>query len=331
MTNLKKEKTDHKVTFVDNEIPIISLVGIDDEVNGRRGDIKKKIAEACEVWGIFQVVDHGVDAKLVSDMIHLAKDFFDMSSQEKLRFDMSSGKRGGFLATTHLKEEAKRYSREIVTFFTYPIENRDYSLWPDKPEGWAATTAEYGEKMMDLACKLLEVLSEAMRMEKEAIKKACLEMYKKILVNFYPKCGDSNDVVVGLQRRSDPGTITILLQDHVCGLQATKDGGKSWVDVAPLKGAFVVNIGDHGHYLSNGRFKNGDHQVVASSNTSRVSIASFHNPKPEAIVYPLKVSEDEKPMLEEPITYGEMYTRKMNKEIPLILAIFNKSDQETKK
>lgn len=65
MTNLKKENADDKVSFFDNEIPIITLAGMDD---GRRGDIKKD-AEACEVWGTFQVVDHEVDAELVSDMI----------------------------------------------------------------------------------------------------------------------------------------------------------------------------------------------------------------------------------------------------------------------
>ncbi|XP_022158003.1 naringenin,2-oxoglutarate 3-dioxygenase-like [Momordica charantia] len=331
MTNLKKENTDDKLSFVDNEIPVISLAGIDDEVNGRRGDIKKKIVKACEVWGIFQVVDHGVDAKLVSDMIHLAKQFFDMPSQEKLCFDMSSGKKGGYLATTHVKGDAIRDSREIVTFFTYPIKSRDYSLWPDKPEGWATMTMEYSEKLMGLASKLLAVLSEAMGLDKEAIEKACLEMNQKIVANFYPKIGDSNDVAQGLQRHTDTGTITILLQDHVCGLQATKDGGESWVDVEPLEGAFVIDIGDHGHYLSNGRYKSGDHQVVASSNSSRVSIVSFHNPKAEAIVYPLKVSEEDKPMLEERITFGEMYTRVISKELPLLLAISNKSDQGTQK
>lgn len=70
-------------------------------------------------------------------------------------------------------------------------------------------------------------------------------------------------------------------------------------------------------YLSNGRFKNADHQAVVNSNCSRLSIATFQNPDPEAIVYPLKVREGEKPILDEPITFAEMYRRKMSRDIEL--------------
>lgn len=298
-----------------NEIPVISLAGID-EVDGRRGEICKKIVEACEDWGVFQVIDHGVDTKLISDMTRLARDFFALPPEEKLRFDMSGGKKGGFIVSSHLQGEAVQDWREIVTYFSYPTRTRDYSRWPDKPEGWIDVTKEYSDKLMGLACKLLEVLSEAMGLEKEALTKACVDMDQKVVVNYYPKCPQP-DLTLGLKRHTDPGTITLLLQDQVGGLQATRDNGKTWITVQPVDGAFVVNLGDHGHYLSNGRFKNADHQAVVNSNYSRLSIATFQNPAPEATVYPLKIREGEKPVLEEPITFAEMYRRKMSKDLEL--------------
>nr|KAJ0216256.1 hypothetical protein LSAT_V11C300129900 [Lactuca sativa] len=359
-----------------DEIPVISLEGIDDlegsdgGVKSRRAEICEKIVKACEDWGIFQVVDHGIDAKLLSEMTRLAREFFQLPAEEKLRFDMTGGKKGGFIVSSHLQVvammvavdgggggddggrggsggkggarvggdgegvvevevvatavmvvmmeegETVRDWREIVTYFSYPIKARDYSRWPDKPEEWRPVTKEYSEVLMGLACKLLEILSEAMGLEKEALTKACVDMDQKVVVNYYPKCPQP-DLTLGLKRHTDPGTITLLLQDQVGGLQATRDGGKSWITVQPVEGAFVVNLGDHGHYLSNGRFKNADHRAVVNSTTSRLSIATFQNPAPEATVYPLKINEGEKSIMEEPITFVDMYKKKMSGDLEL--------------
>lgn len=85
-----------------DEVPVISLDGIDDDA-ARRGEIRDRVAAACEGWGIFQVVDHGVDAALVAEMTRLAREFFALPPQEKLRFDMSGGKKGGFIVSSHLQ------------------------------------------------------------------------------------------------------------------------------------------------------------------------------------------------------------------------------------
>ena len=70
-------------------------------------------------------------------------------------------------------------------------------------------------------------------------------------------------------------------------------------------------------YLSNGKFKTADHQAVVNSNYSRLSIATFQNPSQEAIVYPLKLEEGEECFMEEPITFAQMYSRKMSRDIEL--------------
>jgi naringenin 3-dioxygenase len=135
-----------------------------------------------------------------------------------------------------LQGEAEQDWREMVTYFSYPLKARDYSRWPDKPVAWRAVVERYSEQLMGLACKLLGVLSEAMGLETEALAKVCVDMDQKVVVNFYPRCPQP-DLTLG----------TLLLQDLVGGLQATRDGGRTWITVQPVEGAFVVNLGDHGH------------------------------------------------------------------------------------
>ncbi|MED6223042.1 Envelope glycoprotein gp160 [Stylosanthes scabra] len=74
---VRDEDESPKVTYNQfrDEIPVISLAGIND-TDGRRAEICKQIVEACKDWRIFQVVDHDVDTKLISDMTRLAKEFF---------------------------------------------------------------------------------------------------------------------------------------------------------------------------------------------------------------------------------------------------------------
>lgn len=109
-----------------DEIPVISLSGFED-VGGKREEICGKIVEACENWGMFQVIDHGVDTNLMADMTRLAREFFVLPLAEKLRFDMSGGKEGGFSVSSHLQVSnatrllPKAFNRASLIYGTYFI------------------------------------------------------------------------------------------------------------------------------------------------------------------------------------------------------------------
>ena len=56
---------------------------------------------------------------------------------------------------------------------------------------------------------------------------------------------------------------------------------------------------------------------MVNSVSGRLSIATFQNPAPEAVVYPLVVREGENAVMEKPTSFAEMYQMKMRRDLEL--------------
>ncbi|KAM5586716.1 hypothetical protein ABKV19_005566 [Rosa sericea] len=61
----------------------------------------------------------------------------------------------------------------------------------------------------------------------------------------------------------------------------------STIEIPPIPGALVINIGDTLQILSNGRYKSDEHRVRTTSAQSRVSVPIFTIPNPTEIIGPL--------------------------------------------
>nr|GEW59915.1 feruloyl CoA ortho-hydroxylase 1 [Tanacetum cinerariifolium] len=90
----------------------------------------------------------------------------------------------------------------------------------------------------------------------------------------------------------DMGTLTVLLQDGIGGLyvkqgEDSSSGNEDWIEIPPVHGALVINIGDALQIISNGRYKSAEHRVRTTSVESRVSVPIFNAPLPMVKIGPL--------------------------------------------
>lgn len=86
-----------------------------------------------------------------------------------------------------------------------------------------------------------ELLSEGLGVGATKLKEAGLLVTKTIAGVYYPSCPQP-DMTLGLNHHTDPGVLTVLLENQVVGLQVKHEG--EWVDVKPVPGSLIINIGD---------------------------------------------------------------------------------------
>ncbi|KAJ6726568.1 GIBBERELLIN 2-BETA-DIOXYGENASE 6 [Salix purpurea] len=114
-----------------------------------------------------------------------------------------------------------------------------------------------------------------------------------------------NQNKVGFGEHSDPQILTILRSNDVGGLQISLNDG-AWVPVTPDPATFCVNVGDLLQAMTNGRFVSVRHKALTNSYRSRMSMAYFAAPPPDArITVPPEMISPTKPALYKPFTWGE--------------------------
>ena len=102
---------------------------------------------------------------------------------------------------------------------------------------------------------------------------------------------------------TDPGVLTLLLQDAVGGLQADSET-HGWIDVPPRPGTVVVNLGDVMQVWSNDRFRAAVHRVLPMTTTTRMSIPYFFNPARDSTIEPIAALAADTPRYR-PFTWRE--------------------------
>ncbi|KAH7659169.1 (S)-norcoclaurine synthase protein [Dioscorea alata] len=263
------------------DIPIIDLSRLDHLQHSN--DEILKLSLACEDWGFFQVINHGVPDEVMEKVKVVIKEFFQLPLEEKKVYEQFPGTVEGYGQVFVVSEEQKLDWGDMYFLSTEPVSGRNLNLWATNPPTFKDALEQYTQEIRRVANILLESIEKSLKLDK------FFSMFEggvqSVRINYYPPCPQACKVL-GLSPHSDAVGLTVLLQvNEVQGLQIKKNG--AWLPIKPLPGAFIVNIGDIIEIMSNGKYKSIEHRAIVNTDRERLSIATFHGPRVDAQVGPL--------------------------------------------
>ncbi|PIA38399.1 hypothetical protein AQUCO_02800241v1 [Aquilegia coerulea] len=238
------------------------LIAFDNSMAGVKGLV--------DDGGFFQVLNHGIPINVLDEMIDGVKRFNEQPQEVKSQY----------------------YNRDYAT--KKVVFNSNFDLYQTKAGSWRDTFAcsmapsppspdelpetcrdilmEFTRHIQTLGITLFELLSEALGLNSNHLKDMDCAEGLTVICHYYPACPEPQ-LTLGTAKHSDSSFFTVLLQDHIGGLQVFHQN--QWVDVTPTHGALVVNIGDLLQLVSNDKLKSSEHRVRANKEGPRISIASF--------------------------------------------------------
>ncbi|KAJ0491639.1 putative oxoglutarate/iron-dependent dioxygenase, non-heme dioxygenase domain-containing protein [Helianthus annuus] len=260
----------------DSLIPVIDLAS---------PNAKTLISQACETWGVFQVVNHGVPFELVKKVESESRRLFALTTHEKCKVLRSVDGATGYGSPKLSPFFDKRMWHEGFTIMGSCVDDAKV-LWPHEYQRFCDTMDAYQNQMKLLIHNLLLMILEPLDVTQEEMNWAipAHDSQNVLQLNSYPSCPNPSRAV-GLASHTDSLLLTILNQCGIDGLEIFVEG-LGWRRVPSVEGAFVVNVGDLLHIFSNAKFPAVTHRAMVNQSEHRISVAYFHGPSAESRVAP---------------------------------------------
>ncbi|KAG0472101.1 hypothetical protein HPP92_016647 [Vanilla planifolia] len=322
---------------VSSDIPEIDL-------QWKRDKARKLMVRACEEFGIFKVINHGVPKEIIENIEKEGKNFFSLPASDKQKAGPPNPLGYG---SKQIGYNGDMGDLEYLLFHTNPtsIYQRLRTTTKDAFK-FSCVVNDYVDKVRKLACDLLEMLGEGLGLEDtKTFSKLVMDAESDSLVrlNYYPCCeGNSKEKLgiikkkddkgprIGFGDHSDPQIITLLRSNEVEGLQIQSPWDSSvWIPVKSDASAFFINVGDALQAMTNGRLTSVRHRAIVNTQKTRMSTIFFASPSLQTLISPLpEMVTHEKPHKYRPYTWAEykriMYSLKLaTNRLELFLSDYN--------
>ena len=274
-------------------VPIIDLKEAESDVAAL-----SPLDKACRDHGFFLLKNHGMDYS-IEKMWEEASRFFNQSTKAKRKVYRTESIPLGYYDRELTKR--KRDLKEVFDYMQPRSDGSDRNQWPEGQPHFYQAMNQFFLEASSVARRTLKLVYRALAGENinELTMPEGDPRTSTVRLNYYPIIDPLSDVEkhtaanlgdMALHQHTDPGVLTLLLQDMIGGLQTlSKEDG--WIDVAPEKGSIVVNLGDSLQVWSNDNYRAAVHRVVPMDTSingrrGRFSTPYFYNPKGDAVLEP---------------------------------------------
>ena len=285
---------------ITNSIPLLDLRRFD-AGQAERAAFLAELRSAAHDVGFFYLAGHGVEPRLLNDVMQSARRFFSLPVGDKLAIEMVNSPH--FRGYNRVAAERTRgrpdWREQIDIGAERPALPRDGNspAWArlQGPNQWPAALPElravierWQTAAIQVLIRILRALALALGQPADALEPLYGDdphyMVKLIRYPGAAAMGDNGGGdALGVGAHKDSELITLLLQDDRAGLQVETPRG--WVDVPPRDGTFVVNIGELLELASDGYLRATMHRVLMPpAGTERLSAAFFLGARLDATV-----------------------------------------------
>ena len=263
--------------------------------------LRKGLRKAVHEVGFFYLTGHEVPDELAGRLLAAARRLFELPEADKNAIAMVRSPH--FRGYTRLGGELTRgrvdWREQIDIGPERPSiggPDKPAYLWLQGPNQWPAALPElrriideFDVALSSVARTLLRHWAASLGSPPDVFDSAFADKPATLIkIIRYPARAASPQ---GVGAHRDAGVLTLLLAEPGSrGLQVRRAGG--WIDVPPVPGAFVVNIGELLEVATGGYLKATEHRVNLDGPAERISVPYFFNPRLDAQIPVLSLPDE---------------------------------------
>ena len=301
------------------DIPIIDFTPfLEDDPAGKQS-VAQAIYQACHQVGFMYLINHGVPQLKIDQAFEQSRQFFSLPLEQKQNIAWSAADSNrGYIGIERERldeaqpgdlKEAFNVGRELTTDGQRAV-TLAVNQWPGGQQEFKTTISDFFEICATAANRVFRAFAMALKMPEPFIAdkhQSC--GYTLRLLHYPPLAIVPKPGQIRAGAHSDYGTLTLLFQDDVGGLEVQL-ADQTWMPAPSIPKAILINTGDLTQRWSNDVFRSTKHRVALpvgdKVRCDRYSIAFFCQPDPDAkiVCFPTCQSEENPPRYA-PIKAGE--------------------------